>query len=168
MFKLKGKGDMKSGRRKKKIFVRIVITAIIILVLIQVVPYGRDHSNPPILQEPRWDNPATRELFFRTCKNCHSNETLWPWYSNIAPVSWLVQSDVNEGRSRFNISRWNESKNKGDEAAELLSKGEMPPWYYLPLHPEAHLSDSERVQLSHGLSATFGAEKGSSAADTDK
>jgi hypothetical protein len=159
---------MKSERRKKKILVRIVIAAIILLVVMQAFPYGRDHSNPPILQEPRWDSPATRELFFRTCKNCHSNETQWPWYSNLAPVSWLVQSDVAEGRSRFNISDWRERVNKGDEAAELLSKGEMPPWYYLPLHPEAHLSKSEREQLSHGLTATFGNEKGSAAADTDK
>ena len=159
---------MKSGRRKKKIFVRIVIAAIIILAAMQVVPYGRDHSNPPILQGPRWDNPATRELFFRTCKNCHSNETQWPWYSNIAPVSWLVQSDVDKGRSRFNISEWGEAVNKGDEAAELISKGEMPPWFYLPLHPEAQLFESEREQLIRGLTATFRDEKGSAAADTDK
>jgi len=53
--------------------------AVIVLAAIQLVPFGRDHQNPPVTGEPAWDSPRTRELFFRACKDCHSNETTWPW-----------------------------------------------------------------------------------------
>jgi len=125
---------------------------------IQLVPYGRGHANPEVSQEPGWDRPRTRELFFRVCKDCHSNQTEWPWYSFVAPASWLVQRDVDEGRSHFNVSEWGREKNHGDEAAELVREGEMPPWFYLPAHPEARLSDEEREELLAGLVATFGEE----------
>jgi mono/diheme cytochrome c family protein len=65
---------------------------------IQLVPYGRDHINPQVTQESRWDSARTRALAARACFDCHSNETVWPWYSNVAPVSWLIQRDVDEGR----------------------------------------------------------------------
>lgn len=127
--------------------------------VIQFVPYGRDHSNPPVAGEPAWDRARTRELFFRTCKDCHSNETTWPWYASLAPTSWLVQYDVDEGRSHFNVSEWGrEEKNEGEEAAEQLREGEMPPWFYLPAHPEARLSEADRDDLIRGLAATFGEE----------
>ena len=125
-------------------------------IVIQLIPYGREHENPPVVQEPAWDQTRTRELFFRACQDCHSNQTDWPWYSSVAPVSWLVQHDVDEGRSHFNVSEWGRDKNHGDEAAELVRKGEMPPWFYLAVHPEARLSDAERDELVAGLSATFG------------
>ena len=67
----------------------------------------------------------------RVCKDCHSNETEWPSYSNIAPSSWLAQYDVDEGRSEFNVSEWGRAENKGDEAADEVREGDMPPWYYL-------------------------------------
>src|SRR5687768_3027163 len=69
-----------------------------VLAAVQLVPYGRDHTNPPVRQEPAWDRPQTRALVARACFDCHSNETTWPWYSHIAPVSWLIQRDVVEGR----------------------------------------------------------------------
>jgi mono/diheme cytochrome c family protein len=125
---------------------------------IQLVPYGRAHSNPPLRAEPAWDAPGTRELFFRACKDCHSNETDWPWYGSVAPASWLLQWDVEEGREHFNVSEWGRKKNHGDEAAELVREREMPPWFYLPAHPEARLSEREREQLVAGLVATFGDE----------
>jgi hypothetical protein len=62
--------------------------------------YGRDHSNPPVRIEPRWDRARTRELAVRACFDCHSNQTRWPWYSHVAPISWLVQHDVEEGARR--------------------------------------------------------------------
>jgi len=129
-----------------------------LLLLIQVVPYGRDHTNPPVVKEPDWDRPRTRELFFQACKNCHSNETGWPWYSSVAPISWLVQHDVEEARSHFNVSEWGRRRNHGDEAAKEVREGEMPPWFYLPAHPEARLTDAERQELIAGLVATFGDE----------
>jgi mono/diheme cytochrome c family protein len=132
---------------------------------IQLIPYGRDHRNPEVDREPPWDRPRTRELFFRTCKDCHSNQTEWPWYSSVAPASWLVQRDVQEGRSHFNVSEWGREKNHGDEAAEKVREGEMPPWFYLPLHAEAQLSDAEQADLVAGLVATFGEEEGDPALD---
>ncbi len=140
----------------KKIFLKLAVAVFVLLVAIQLVPYGRDHSNPKVAIEPAWDSPTTRELFFRSCKDCHSNETTWPWYSKVAPISWLVQYDVNKGRAEFNVSEWNRPKNEGDEAAEELREGEMPLWFYLPTHPEARLSDTERQTLIDGLIATFG------------
>ncbi len=96
----------------------------------------------------------------RTCADCHSNQTVWPWYSNIAPASWLIARDVFEGREKFNVSLWGQQRNEGDEAAALVGEGEMPPWFYLPLHAEARLSPAEQEQLIAGLSATFGGEGG--------
>jgi mono/diheme cytochrome c family protein len=130
--------------------------AIVIVVgfgLIQLVPYGREHTNPAVVQEPEWDSPRTRELAARACFDCHSNETTWPWYSNIAPVSWLVQRDVDQGRRRFNLSDWGQRSWDGDRMAEAVSEGEMPPWFYLPLHPQARLSDGEKQALIQGLAA---------------
>lgn len=123
---------------------------------IQLVPYGRSHENSPIVREPDWDRPATRTLFLRACGDCHSNETTWPWYSQVAPASWLVQRDVDEGRSHFNVSEWGRRENHGDEAAKMIRDGEMPPWFYLPAHPEARLSAAEEAALIDGLLATFG------------
>ena len=62
--------------------------------LIQIVPYGHDHANPTVRQEPAWDSPATRAMTVRACYDCHSNQTTWPWYAHVAPVSWLLQRDV--------------------------------------------------------------------------
>ena len=136
------------------------LLALVALVLVaQIVPYGRDRANPKVVAEPRWDSPRTRELFFRACKDCHSNETEWPWYSVVAPVSWLVHNDVNEGRRHFDVSEWGRKKNHGDEAAKMVRENEMPLWFYVPLHPEARLTNAERKELVAGLVATFGDEE---------
>ena len=134
----------------------LIIGLVVVGVAIQVVPYGRDHQNPPGRVEPNWNAPRTRELFFRACADCHSNETAWPWYTNIAPVSWLAQRDVNEGREKLNISEWGQQKNEAEEAAEEVEKGAMPMSIYLPLHPTANLSAAEKQELIDGLKATFG------------
>ena len=134
--------------------------AVIVLAAIQLVPFGRDHQNPPVTGEPAWDSPRTRELFFRACKDCHSNETTWPWYSNVAPASWLAQVDVNIGRKKLNVSEWGRpAKNEGDEAAEEVREGKMPPFFYLPAHTEAKLNAAEKEELVRGLVATFGEKK---------
>jgi len=139
---------------------KLLFFLILVGVVIQFVPYGKDHSNPPVAGEPQWDSPRTQELFERTCGNCHSNKTTWPWYSSIAPVSWLVQNDVDEAREHFNVSMWGEQqRNMGSDAAAELREGEMPPWVYLLGHPEAKLNDSEKAELVNGLIATFGTGK---------
>ncbi len=127
-----------------------------LLVVAQVIPYGRDHSNPPVVSEPTWNSSTTRALAARACFDCHSNETQWPWYSNVAPMSWLVQNHVDEGRRELNFSEWNRGKS-ADDAAEAVREGEMPPRSYLLLHPEARLTTAEREQLARGLDTSLGA-----------
>jgi hypothetical protein len=96
----------------------------------------------------------------RACADCHSNETRWPWYSRIAPISWLVRFDVDEGREHLNVSEWGQQrKNKADEAAQTLREDEMPPWFYLIPHPEARLTKTETASFIQGLVATFGEKK---------
>lgn len=124
--------------------------------LIQLVPYGRNHSNPPVTNDLVWTDSQARELAGRACYDCHSNETVWPWYSNVAPVSWLVMHDTEEGRAYFNVSEWGVRKYESHEAAETYIEGEMPLKIYYPTHPEARLGDVERQELIDGLIATFG------------
>ena len=138
----------------KKVILWLVIGLVALFVLIQLVPYGRNHTNPPVIQEPQWDSPQTRELAQRACFDCHSNETVWPWYSNIAPISWLVQHDTDEGRSRLNFSEWGRQRGELDEVGEIVMEGEMPPSQYFPTHPDARLSAAEREPLARGLFAT--------------
>ena len=88
----------------KRIALSLIGLLLLAFVAIQLVPYGRDHDNPAVIAEPNWDSPQTRDLFMTACGDCHSYETEWPWYSNIAPVSWLVQHDVEEGREKLNFS----------------------------------------------------------------
>jgi hypothetical protein len=136
--------------------VRLVLLSLLgLLVLIQVVPYGRDHSNPPVTSEPDWDSPETRDLAVAACFDCHSNETEWPWYTNVAPMSWLVQRDVEEGRETLNFSEWDRPQGELDEVAEVILEGEMPPWTYTLLHADARLSSQQEQQLVAGLRATF-------------
>ncbi len=137
----------------------LVLGIIVLLVVIQLVPYGRQHTNPPVRAEPAWDSPRTRELAVRACFDCHSNETKWPWYSNVAPLSWLVQYDVDKGRRELNYSEWDRRQEEAGESAETVQKGSMPPAYYVWLHPEARLTAAERAELIAGLQATFGTER---------
>ena len=139
---------------------KFLIITLLLLVAIQFIPYGKDHTNPPVIAEPNWDSPQTRALFMRACGDCHSHETKWPWYSNIAPISWLVYHDVVEGREHFNISAWgHQKKNEGEDAAEELEEGEMPLKPYLLAHPEARLNKQEKTLLIEGLKKTFGEEE---------
>ena len=132
---------------------------LIVAVAIQLVPYGHDHSNPPGTIEPKWDWPATRALFKRACFDCHSNETVWPWYANVAPVSWLVQNDVDGGREHLNFSEWDRPWRHAKDVAEEVRLGDMPPSIYTPLHPEAKLSDAEVKALLAGAELSLGPQE---------
>ena len=98
----------------------LFLVGVLGLLLIQLVPYGRDHTNPRVIAEPTWDSAKTRATAVIACFDCHSNETKWPWYSNIAPMSWLVQRDVDEGREHMNLSEW--TPGQGSEAAEKVHR----------------------------------------------
>ncbi len=123
------------------------------LVVIQLVPYGRDHTNPPGGRQIAWDSPRTHELMTDACMDCHSNLTKWPWYSNVAPVSWLVQSHVDDGRDKLNLST---SDPDVEKMVEMIRDGSMPPSTYKLIHPGARLSEQEKQDLIRGLEATFG------------
>jgi len=135
----------------KKVILIVAVIAVGGFLLIQLVPFGRAHTNPPIVQEPNWDSPATRDLAKRACFDCHSNETAWPWYSNIAPVSWLVANDTYEGRDHLNFSDWVPGDVDLDDLQEVITEAEMPPAQYTMIHAGARLSDVERQQLLQGL-----------------
>ncbi len=137
-------------------FVKIAKWVLIAAVLIQFIPFGHTHTNPPQTGEPAWNSPATRALIHRACFDCHSNETVWPWYSNFAPVSWLLQRDVNEGRSHLNFTQWNLPQKHAKDVAAEVKQGDMPPWFYLPMHQGARLTDVEKQALMDGAEKSLG------------
>ena len=134
---------------------------LVLLLAIQLVPYGRDHGTPAGGRPIAWDSPRTEQLMTEACLDCHSNLTRWPWYSNVAPVSWLVQADVDGGRSELNLSTGDVEL---EEMIETIREGSMPPWQYKPTHPGARLSEQERLDLISGLEATFGGLRAESGA----
>ena len=139
-----------------KILVAIPSVILGLLLLIQVVPYGRAHTNPPDTGEPKWDSPRTRELVVQACYDCHSNQTVYPWYSNIAPTSWLTQKDIEDARGYLNFTDWARKDNAGKFAAGMVRDKKMPKFPYPLMHSEARLTDEERQELIRGLEATFG------------
>jgi cytochrome c551/c552 len=149
----------------KRIIGLSVLALVVVFVLIQLIPVHK--TNPPIVSEPTWDSPQTRALAKDACFDCHSNETVWPWYSKIAPSSWLLVRDVDEGRRRLNFSEWGQGEAEIGEIANVVNEGEMPPWYFTLMHPKAKLSDSEKQMLISGLSATFGQTAGQVAESQD-
>jgi hypothetical protein len=117
-----------------------------LFVIMQLVPY-RIH-NSAVVAEPNWPNPATRELAVRACFNCHSNQTNEPWYSNVAPVSWLLTNHVNGGRSKLNFSEWDSSQARQmRDAVEAIREGSMPPSSYtwFGLHSDSKLTPEEQA-----------------------
>ena len=144
---------MKSPSRR--LFSRAGVALFLGVLAIQFVPYGPNHVNPPTIAEPRWDSPETRILAVRACFDCHSNETVWPAYSRIAPTSWLVQRNVSEGRAALNFSEWQRRQKEADEAAEKVLEREMPPRAYQVMHAHARLTPAERERLARGLERTL-------------
>jgi mono/diheme cytochrome c family protein len=125
-------------------------------ILIQFVPSSFDRTAQPVTGEPAWDSPETRTTFYSVCGDCHSNQTVYPWYSRIAPGSWLIEQDIRKGRKHFNVSEWDRSQRGGDDAADEVRKGSMPVGPYLLMHPGANLSAAEKKRFVEGLHKTFG------------
>ncbi|MBK6694193.1 MAG: heme-binding domain-containing protein [Myxococcales bacterium] len=124
------------------------------LLVLQLVPASR--TNPPVTQDLEAP-PAVKALLKRACYDCHSNESVWPWYARVAPASFLVSHDVKEGREHLNFSEWDrvaaeKQPRKLKKAAASLKDGKMPLPIYLPLHPEARLTPEERDTLTAWLS----------------
>ncbi|MDT7688028.1 MAG: hypothetical protein QOJ70_3826 [Acidobacteriota bacterium] len=119
--------------------------------------YRPARTNPPFeesktLRANTHMTPEAAAILERSCKDCHSSETRWPWYSNVSPISWFLQSHVDDGRRQLSFSDWGtyaerKRERKLHEMCEQVESGEMPIRSYLPLHPSAKLSDEDRRVL---------------------
>ncbi|MET0460841.1 MAG: heme-binding domain-containing protein [Ilumatobacteraceae bacterium] len=123
----------------------------LVAIAIQFVPYGWWHENPPVIQDAPWPDAASEAIARESCYSCHSNETNWPLYSYVAPMSWLVRSDVEAGRDEFNMSDWGEDGDEAFDAIEMIQLGEMPPGKYTLIHRGAALTAEERDILVQAL-----------------
>ena len=130
---------------------RILLALVILLVIAQFIRPAR--TNPPVdpAKELRAPQPVA-SILERSCNDCHSNRTVWPWYAQVAPVSWLLADDVKDGRKEVNFSEWatftpRRTARKLQEICEQVEKHDMPLWFYVPLHPDAKLSDADRKTL---------------------
>ncbi len=128
---------------------RATVAAIVAVVAAQLVPV--DRHNPPVRMEV--DAPAdVKRILERSCYDCHSNRTRWPWYSRVAPVSWLVARDVHEGREEINFSEWpmfdfDEQDHLLEQVEKQVTRGKMPLPVYLIMHGDAALSRADRETL---------------------
>jgi mono/diheme cytochrome c family protein len=137
---------------------RVAVAGIALLAVIQIVPYGRAHDDPAATRQARFSDPKTQAVFDGACADCHTDHTSWPVYSNIAPVSWLVQNDVDGGRQHMNLSEWDKRQPHMDEIERVISGGGMPPLQYKVIHGRARLSTAERRRLAAGFRALFKAD----------
>ncbi len=137
----------------KRLVLLVVILAAIGFVAIQFIPV--DRTNPPVTREIAWNSPETRSLAQRACFDCHSNETEWPFYAYIAPISLMLAQHVAEGRDQLNFSEWDGRNEDYEEIVEAVTSGKMPLPNYLVLHPVARLSEVEKEALLEGLALTY-------------
>jgi hypothetical protein len=129
----------------------VLLILVVAFVGMQAVRPAR--TNPPIdegkvLAAP----PQVKAILDRSCADCHSSRTVWPWYSNVAPVSWLLVDHVNEGRHELSFSEFGgytdrKKSHKLQEICEQVEKGEMPLKQYVVLHPDARLSEADKQTL---------------------
>jgi hypothetical protein len=141
------------GRLRRRLLLRVGLGLLVVAVLLQLVPLGRAHTNPPVRQDAPWPDGRTRELARTACYDCHSNQTRWPPQSFVAPFSWLITRDVEQGREQLNFSDWAEDSDEASDAAEAVADGSMPPTRYVLVHPDARLSEAERRLLADALAA---------------
>jgi mono/diheme cytochrome c family protein len=152
---------MVSRRRGILIVAGILVIGFVLLQLIpaQSISSQFARTNPAAVSEIAWNSAETEQVVRTACYDCHSNETVWPWYAQIAPVSWLVAKDTNEGREALNFSEQTAAEINPDELIEEVEGGAMPPRSYLILHPAANLTDAQKEALFAGLRASLhGAE----------
>ena len=136
----------------------------LVVFLLAAQAFQIDKTNPPVSADLEAPIPV-RQVMRRACYDCHSNETVWPWYSNVAPISWLVEYDVREGRVELNFSQWGSYSpakrlKKLKEIRDETAEAEMPPWNYVcPLHLEARLSAADRETITAWLASGSSAVK---------
>jgi hypothetical protein len=113
-------------------------------------------DNPPVQSSVQWDSPQTKDLVYRACMNCHSNETQWPLYATFAPGSWITTVHAHSARQQYNLSELNlmppfRKTRLARDMADAIRNDTMPPSDYRLLHPEAQLTAAEKEQLIQGL-----------------
>ncbi len=153
--------------------VRILVAACVVLAGAQIIPV--DATNPPVEpgQTLEVSMPVPREvksILKRACQDCHSNLTVWPWYSRVAPVSWFLAYHVSEGRRELNLSEWGSyaarrRERKLKEMCEQVTRDKMPLLTYTLGHPQAKLSDQDKRSVCQWTNAarTAGVSMASSA-----
>ena len=144
-----------------KIFIYTLITLVLVLFIINSVPVKR--SNPPITSDIKAPKDV-KKILRTTCYDCHSNETTWYWYSDYAPISWLIAHDVNEGREYLNFSTWDkysltEKKELLYESIVTIHEGEMPTKIYELIHPEAKIDNEKLDKLTTWINRDYGPVK---------
>jgi len=140
-----------------KVTLVLIAALLALFVAIQFVPVQR--TNPPVVTQLDWDSAQTQALAQRACMDCHSNETKWPWYAYVAPVSWLVAHDVEDGRREMNFSQLSTNVNGlgriSQRVQRAIQSGNMPPAQYFPTHPDARLTADEKQALIAGMLKTL-------------
>jgi len=134
---------------------RILLALLVLFVVAQLIRPSM--ANPPVdetktLYAVEPVPPEVKTILDRSCVDCHSNRTSWPWYSRITPVSWWLADHVKDGRKELNFDEWGgytprRAARKLEETCDQVKKNEMPLKAYLPLHPDAKLSDADRAAL---------------------
>ncbi|MDE3004015.1 MAG: heme-binding domain-containing protein [Gemmatimonadota bacterium] len=137
-----------------------------LIVVIQLVPVVGT-GNPPVSREIAWDSPETMGIAQRACLDCHSNETVWPAYARVAPISWLIAKDVQEGREHLNFSEWDGPNEDVDAVVDMVESGEMPMRRYVLMHRDATLTEREITTFIQGMRETFAADPPAEAAHAD-
>jgi hypothetical protein len=137
--------------RWRTVLRRVGIAMLVVFLALQLVPYGWRHPNPPVSRSAAWPSAEAESLARAACYDCHSNETDWPVYSYVAPMSWLLRRDVEAGRHELNFSEWDRDHGEADDAADAIEDGSMPPRQYTILHPDARLSAAEKQALIDAL-----------------
>src|SRR5450432_2167340 len=122
------------SQRQRNILIGVV-GIVVLFVLVQFIPWGSiipafAETNPPVQTQIQWNSPATSQLVRTACYDCHSNETTWPWYAKVTPVSWLLAHDVNEGRQNLNFSTQNADQINPEKLIEQIQRGSMPKSIY--------------------------------------
>lgn len=158
----------RSGRPERswpRIVLWVVGALVVVFLLIQFIPYGRSsHANPPATNAFQWSAPGAEAIARASCYDCHSNETTWWWATDVAPFSWLVQHDVDDGRARLNFSEF-DGLPPADQFQRVVNGGEMPPLQYTLIHPGAKLNDAQRRALIAGYTDGLVASSASGSGD---
>jgi hypothetical protein len=136
--------------RKKLIYGLISLVVLFVFAEFTLFLPSFSPTNPPVTNEVTWNSPEAEVLFYQACADCHSNETVWPWYSYVVPVAWLVNHDVQEGREKFNISTGLMPDDR-QELRDVIFEAEMPPAAYVVMHLEATLDFYQKTTLIDGL-----------------